>query len=165
MRIEALSEQVIDEVLPLEKLIKQYARNVQSEEFRGQLLSQFIEWEKQGFASCKVVYNEENELVAYFLLILNEELMDQFFYHSQERNSHCSYLAQIAVKKEAQGKGLGLQLMQLIQEISLQNGKKRLVLEVHSESLAYQWYRQLGFEEICSQVFLGMNLRESSNLD
>ena len=148
----------LGEILELESHIQQYSKNEIDPVTRREILRQFLDWAGQGQCISKGMEDPDGKLIAYFFLLMDPELIQTFFNPKERDLKHCAYLAQIVVKPGRQSSGLGSKLMDLIEESARQAGKNNLLLEVHSQSKAFPWYRHRNYQEICSQVFMSKEL-------
>ncbi len=148
----------LDDVLVLESQILQYAHSFLSQDSRKDYLRRFIQWNSEGRAICRVLEDHSDQLMGYFLLLSDPELIKSFFSPKDQNLNSCAYLAQIVINEKIRGKGIGAGLMQAVELETKNQGKTTLLLEVHSQSQAYSWYQKQNYQEICSQVFMAKNL-------
>lgn len=68
-------------------------------------------------------------------------------FYANDYDTSIAYLAQIAVKSDSRGKGIGVKLLRICEKVSAKNGMERIRLEVglHNQR-AIRFYGRNGFE-------------------
>ncbi|MDM8174612.1 MULTISPECIES: GNAT family N-acetyltransferase [Olivibacter] len=99
--------------------------------------------------STTSLLRQMTELNHHFLLAAEEnECLGFISYESAYKNALQTKIHKIYILPEAQGKGVGKKLMRAVEEIALNKGDKRLLLNVNKHNEAEKFYARLGFELI-----------------
>lgn len=147
----------LKQVIELEKLIKQPQMDTESSDQKGKRHRLFLDWNTNNKAISKVLEYKES-IVAYYHLILDPQLISNFYSSDSANIQTSSYLAQVSIHPNYQNQGLGTLLMKDIYLQSSQNDKTDLLLEVNSNTKAFGFYKHQSFQEIEAQVFMKKSL-------
>ncbi|MCO4783045.1 MAG: GNAT family N-acetyltransferase [Candidatus Cloacimonetes bacterium] len=156
-QIETMKAYHLKSVIELERLIRQPQINLETFEDKSKRHRLFLEWSQDGKALSKIV-EYQNIAIAFYHLIFDPQLIQNFYANSDQVICKSSYLAQISIDPNYQSQGLGKILMSDIYEQSIQHGKNDLLLEVNSKTKAYQFYLRQDFQDLESQVFMKKSL-------
>lgn len=159
MQLVSMHELHIPMVLELESEIRQYASHEQSNYFKKGLIKNFIDWHKHNQARCIVIQSIDKVIQGYAILILDADKIKGFYEPFSYKLDDCAYLAQVVVNPANQGTGLGKLLMEILENLCVYHGKKHLLLEVHSLTPAYQFYRHSGYQLDFYQAFMSKTLK------
>ena len=158
LNLAAIHPLNISKVLELESEIRQYASHQQSDYFKKGLVQNFIDWHSLNRARCILLQNTERNILGYGILILDSELIKSFYEPTADKLGDSAYLAQIVITPNFQGQGLGRLMMNVLESISNHHGKKYLLLEVHSLTPAYEFYKNLNYKLDFFQAFMSKTL-------
>tara|TARA_B100000674_G_C37864502_1_gene926427 strand:+ start:716 stop:1270 length:555 start_codon:yes stop_codon:yes gene_type:complete len=158
LQLTAIHPLNISRVLELESEIRQYASHQQSDYFKKGLVQNFIDWHSQNKARCILLQTTEQTILGYGILILDPELIKSFYEPTADKLEDSAYLAQIVISPNVQGQGFGRLMMNVLESISNYHGKKHLLLEVHSLTPAYEFYKNLNYKLDFFQAFMSKTL-------
>jgi GNAT superfamily N-acetyltransferase len=138
------------------ELNKQLAEQstVERQEVSKEMMDMFLAEEKDPGLLAMGFEDENRNLVGAALLVSDGERLQQWFedtFNAQET----LFIYAVVVAKEAQGKGVGGEIMKKIYSMARILGKSQVMLDVNNRNKrAYEWYIREGFEELASQVYM-----------
>jgi GNAT superfamily N-acetyltransferase len=144
--------------MELESLICQIGDDPRTINERFIMFTNFIRLMHQNKASCEVCISD-SKVIGYYILIYDyEEFKNFYMLDDDSLKSISSYLAQISIHQDYEGKGIGSTLLEAVEQRSKALGKTNLILEVNGNVPAHQWYKNRNYKEINKQVILSKNL-------
>ncbi|PCJ21299.1 MAG: hypothetical protein COB02_01565 [Candidatus Cloacimonadota bacterium] len=147
----------LKQVVQLEELIKQPQKSSDNYEIKSNRHRAFLNWRNQDKSLSKVI-EVNNEIIAFYHLLLDPTLVQSFYFNEFLVNIRHSYLAQISIKQNFQNQGVGKFLLEDIYKESTLHNKEKVILEVNSNTKAFIFYKNQNFKELESQVFMSKNL-------
>jgi GNAT superfamily N-acetyltransferase len=138
------------------ELNKQLAEQntVERQELSKEMMEKFLAEEKDPGLLAMGFEDENRNLVGAALLVSDGERLLQWF-EDTFNAPETLFVYAVIVVKEAQGKGVGREIMKKIYSMGRILGKSRVMLDVNNRNKrAYDWYLREGFEELASQVYM-----------
>jgi GNAT superfamily N-acetyltransferase len=157
-RLRQMEPYDFHDVIQLEKEILQFPLDKRTREEKEALFRKFLHWAELGDCICSVLESSHNDVLGYFILITNPQLIASFYHEPGMEDM--AYLAQIAIHQDYQNHGIGTWLLNRVEQLCVRYGKTRLLLEVNSRAKAYQWYLAKEFKQVAAQVFLQKELSQ-----
>lgn len=147
----------LKQIIELEKQIKQPQMDSESLEQKSTRHRLFLQWAQNNQAISKVI-EYQNNIIAYYHVILDPQIIMNFYKNDSVDLKDSSYLAQISIHQSFQNQGLGKLLMSDIYTSSKKFNKKDVLLEVNSNTKAFDFYKHQNFQELEAQVFMKKTL-------